>query len=54
MNIFILLIVIGGFISYSNCDESLCFEQLSECEKFSSRINRIENPGIKAMCQRFK
>jgi hypothetical protein len=55
MNIFILIIVIGGIAAISNCEEGLCFEQKTNCEKFAQRIilNSI-NTNISAMCERIE
>ena len=55
MNIFILVVVIGGFAAITNCDEGLCFEQKTNCEKFAQRIilNSV-NTNISAMCRRIE
>ena len=53
MNIFLLVIVIGGISAITNCDEGLCFEQKTNCEKFAQRIilNSV-NTNISAMCKK--
>tara|TARA_Y100001973_G_C5173082_1_gene320246 strand:- start:245 stop:418 length:174 start_codon:yes stop_codon:yes gene_type:complete len=56
MNIFILVLIIGGFSVVSNCnDGGLCFEQKTECEKFAlSIILNSANTNITAMCKRIE
>ncbi len=56
MNIFLLVIVIGGISAITNCDDgALCFEQKSSCERFAQRIilNSV-NTNISALCQRIE
>ena len=39
MNIFILVLVIGGISAISDCDNGgLCFQEKTTCEKFAQRI----------------
>tara|TARA_B100000085_G_scaffold157373_1_gene142925 strand:- start:231 stop:404 length:174 start_codon:yes stop_codon:yes gene_type:complete len=54
MNIFLLVIVIGGISAITNCDDGgLCFAQKSNCERFAQRIilNSV-NTNISAMCKK--
>ncbi len=56
MNIFLLVIVIGGISAITNCDDgALCFEQKSNCERFAQRIilNSV-NTNISALCKRIE
>tara|TARA_E500000081_G_scaffold42121_1_gene45719 strand:- start:584 stop:757 length:174 start_codon:yes stop_codon:yes gene_type:complete len=56
MNIFLLVIVIGGLAAITDCnDGGLCFEQKTHCEKFAQRIilNSV-NTNISAMCERIE
>lgn len=56
MDLFILVLVIGGIAAISNCDDGgLCFEQQTHCEKFAQRIilNSV-NTNISAMCERIE
>ena len=55
MNIFLLVIVIGGIAAITDCNDGLCFEQKSTCERFAQRIiiNSI-NTNISAMCERIE
>ncbi len=56
MNIFLLVIVIGGISAITNCDDGgLCFEQKTHCEKFAQRIIlNSANTNISAMCERIE
>tara|TARA_A100001388_G_C28388636_1_gene320398 strand:+ start:285 stop:458 length:174 start_codon:yes stop_codon:yes gene_type:complete len=56
MNIFLLVIVIGGIAAITDCDDGgLCFEEKTNCEKFAQRIilNSV-NTNISAMCSRIE
>lgn len=56
MNIFILVLIIGGIAAISNCDDGgLCFQEKTVCEKFAQRIilNSVDT-NITAMCQRIE
>jgi len=56
MNIFILVLVIGGISAISDCDDGgLCFQEKSTCEKFAQRIilNSVTT-NITAMCKRIE
>ncbi len=56
MNIYILVLIIGGIAAVSDCDDgALCFEQQTKCEMFAQKIilNSI-NTNITAMCQRIE
>ena len=56
MNIFLLVLVIGGISAISDCnDGGLCFQEKTTCEKFAQRIilNSV-NTNITAMCKRIE
>jgi|TARA_E500000331_G_scaffold264967_1_gene256136 hypothetical protein len=54
MNIYILVLIIGGIAAVSDCDDgALCFEQKTNCERFAQRII-LNNNNIAAMCQRIE
>lgn len=55
MNAFILILIIGGIAAITDCNDGLCFEQKSNCEKFAQRIilNSV-NTNISAMCGRIE
>jgi len=56
MNLYILILIIGGIAAVSDCEDGgLCFEQKSKCEMFAQRIilNSI-NTNITAMCKRIE
>ena len=49
---YILVIVIGGQTTSANCDDNLCFDNLSRCQTFAQRLNyRPEDPEIFAYCE---
>ena len=54
MNIYILVLIIGGIAAVSDCDDgALCFEQKTSCERGAQRII-LNNNNIAAMCQRIE
>mgnify|MGYP003108926914 FL=1 len=56
MNIFVLVLIIGGISAISDCDDGgLCFQEKTTCEEFAQRIilNSVTT-NITAMCKRIE
>jgi len=56
MNIYILVLIIGGIAAVSDCaDGGLCFQEKTTCETFAQRIilNSVDT-NITAMCKRIE